>query len=43
MKLNTDSMIEEFKPNQWYRINLLIDKTQQRVSIYVSEENTKPI
>jgi hypothetical protein len=38
MKLNTESMVHKFEPNNWYKIDLLIHWDIQHVSIYVNDE-----
>jgi hypothetical protein len=41
MKLNTNNMLMQYVADEWYRIDLLLDFDEQRVSIFVNEEPLK--
>jgi len=37
MKLNTNNMLMQYSADEWYRVDLLLDYDEQRVSIFVNE------
>lgn len=41
MKLNTENMLRKYEGGEWYRIDLLFDFDEQRVSIYVNDKAIK--
>ena len=43
LKLNTDSMIKKFNPEEWMVVDMLIDWPMQTVSIYVDGDGVKSV
>jgi hypothetical protein len=41
LKLNTENMLQRYEADKWFRVDLLLDWDEQRVSIYVDEAPLK--
>lgn len=41
LKLNTENMLQRYEADKWFRIDLLLDWDEQRVTIYVDEQPLK--
>ena len=41
LKLNTENMLQRYEADKWFRIDLLLDWDEQRVTIYVNEQPLK--